>query len=94
MCARGAELTSLPAMEQEWQGPAKCYFLPLSGKLRLESADASQQTPPTAKSCERPEPTSYHTCPTAHARLELVSRISMLSLSLTCILRCAHHSQA
>ncbi|CAL5230097.1 g13555 [Coccomyxa viridis] len=45
-----SELTSLPAMEQEWQGPAKCYFLPLSGKLRLESADAPQQTPPTAKS--------------------------------------------
>ncbi len=49
---RDAELTSLPAMEQEWQGPARCYFLPLTGKLRLESADGPQQTPATAKSCE------------------------------------------
>ena len=47
-----AELTSLPAMEQEWQGPAMCYFLPRSGKLRLESADAHQQMPPTARSCK------------------------------------------
>lgn len=52
--ALSAELSGRVATEQEWQGPARCIFLPLSGKLRLESTDAQQQTPPSAKSCERP----------------------------------------
>ena len=54
-----AELSGRVATEQEWQGPAKCIFLPLSGKLRLESSDAQQQTPPSAKNCERHPPTCH-----------------------------------
>lgn len=53
-----ADMLSSTAAEQEWQGPAKCRLLPLSGKLHLESADAAQQTPASAKSCKTSRLTS------------------------------------